>query len=160
MVYETLIALARVKIISYIPGNDRPYIVYHQPRLPAGYVTIGKEAYEDRKKAYEGKVREMVRYIEEPEECRQLSLMRYFGQKESAPCGICDICLQNKNPHPDRKHIRDSVLELLNREDMELTALVRELQEDKKEVMAQIRILLDENRIYYKTPTCLALSPQ
>ncbi|MCM1031531.1 MAG: RecQ family ATP-dependent DNA helicase [Oscillibacter sp.] len=160
VVYETLIALARVKIISYVPGNDRPYIVYHQPRLPAGYVTIGKEAYEDRKKAYEGKVREMVRYIEEPEECRQLSLMRYFGQKESAPCGICDICLQNKTPHSDRKHIRDSVLELLNREDMELTALVRELQEDKKEVMAQIRILLDEKRIYYKTPTCLALSPQ
>lgn len=156
-VYDTLITLAREKVISYVPGNDRPYIVYHQPRLPVSYVTIGKEAYEDRKKAYEGKVLEMVRYIEEPDECRQLSLMRYFGQKETGPCGICDVCLQNKTPRPDRKHIRDSVLELLDRQDLNLTALVRELQKDEKEVVAQIRVLLDENRIYYKTPTLLAL---
>lgn len=156
-VYEALITLARVKIISYVPGNDRPYVVYHQPRLPVGYVTIGKEAYEDRKKAYEGKVREMVRYIEEPDTCRQLSLIRYFGQKETIPCGICDVCLQNKKPCPDRKAIRDSLLEILGRQDMELKALVREVQGDEKEVLAQIRVLLDENRIYYKTPILLSV---
>ncbi len=156
-VYEALITLARVKIISYVPGNDRPYVVYHQPRLPVGYVTIGKEAYEDRKKAYEGKVREMVRYIEEPDTCRQLSLIRYFGQKETIPCGICDVCLQNKKPRPDRKAIRDSLLEILGRQDMELKALVREVQGDEKEVLAQIRVLLDENRIYYKTPILLSV---
>ncbi len=156
-VYEALITLARVKIISYVPGNDRPYVVYHQPRLPVGYVTIGKEAYEDRKKAYEGKVREMVRYIEEPDTCRQLSLIRYFGQKETIPCGICDVCLQNKKPRPDRKAIRDSLLEILGRQDMELKALVREVQGDEKEVLAQIRGLLDENRIYYKTPILLSV---
>ncbi|MCX4290459.1 MAG: RecQ family ATP-dependent DNA helicase [Odoribacter sp.] len=156
-VYEALITLARVKIISYVPGNDRPYVVYHQPRLPVGYVTIGKEAYEDRKKAYEGKVREMVRYIEEPDTCRQLSLIRYFGQKETIPCGICDVCLQNKGPRPDRKAIRDSLLEILGRQDMELKALVREVQGDEKEVLAQIRVLLDENRIYYKTPILLSV---
>lgn len=156
-VYEALITLARVKIISYVPGNDRPYVVYHQPRLPVGYVTIGKEAYEDRKKAYEGKVREMVRYIEEPDTCRQLSLIRYFGQKETIPCGICDVCLQNKGPRPDRKAIRDSLLEILGRQDMELKALVREVQGDEKEVLSQIRVLLDENRIYYKTPILLSV---
>ncbi len=156
-VYEALITLARVKIISYVPGNDRPYVVYHQPRLPVGYVTIGKEAYEDRKKAYEGKVREMVRYIEEPDTCRQLSLIRYFGQKETIPCGICDVCLQNKKPRPDRKAIRDSLLEILGRQDMELKALVREVQGDEKEVLSQIRVLLDENRIYYKTPILLSV---
>ncbi len=156
-VYETLIGLAREKIISYIPGNDRPYIVYHQPRLPVSYVTVGKEAYEDRKKNYEGKVLEMVRYIEEPDECRQLSLMRYFGQKETEPCGICDVCLQNRSPRPDRKWIREAVLELLERQDMNLSGLVRELRQDEKEAVAQIRVLLDENRIYYKTPVLLSL---
>ena len=120
-------------------------------------MTVGKEAYEDRKKVYEGKVLEMVRYIEETDECRQLSLMRYFGQKETAPCGICDVCLQNRRPRPDRKRIREAVLELLDKQDMNLSALVGELQQDEKEVVAQIRGLLDENRIYYKTPTLLAL---
>lgn len=157
MVYETLIALARAKIVGYIPGNDRPYIVYHQPRLPAGYVSIGKEAYEDRKRAYGEKVQEMVRYIEEPGLCRQLSLMRYFGQKETEPCGICDVCLQKKKARSDKKELRSAVLELLSRQDMELKALVHSLEGGEEEIIGQIRRLLDENRIYYKTPLLLSV---
>lgn len=159
-VYEALLGLARAKVISYVPGNDRPYIVYHQPRLSARYVSIGKEAYEDRKKAYGEKVGEMLRYIGEADECRQLSLMRYFGQKETAPCGICDVCLQKKKTgqRQDRKAIREEVLEILSRGDMELKALVYGLDKDEKEIVEQIRELLDENRIYYKTPTLLAVT--
>ncbi|MDE5639647.1 MAG: RecQ family ATP-dependent DNA helicase [Odoribacter sp.] len=157
MVYETLIALAQAKIVGYIPGNDRPYVVYHQPRLPAGYVTIGKEAYEDRKRAYGEKVQAMVRYIEEPGLCRQLSLMRYFGQKETEPCGICDVCLRKKKARSDKKELRNSVLELLSRQDMELKALVYSLEGDEEEIIGQIRRLLDENQIYYKTPLLLSV---
>lgn len=159
-IYQTLIELSRQKIISYIPGNDRPYIVYHRPRLPLAYINISKEAYEERKKAYGEKIHEMVRYIEEPDSCRQLSLMRYFGQKESTPCGICDICLQKKkSSHTDKKEIRESILNVLRQKDMELKELVRSSQQDEKQVIRQIRALLDENLIYYKTPVLLSLKP-
>ena len=77
-VYESLLLLARRRIIGYIPGNDRPYIVYHQPRVPAHYLHIGPEAYEDRKQAYAVKVGHMAGYIELTDSCRQLYLMAYF----------------------------------------------------------------------------------
>lgn len=156
-VYEALTELAKQKIISYVPGNDRPYIVYHQPRLPVAYVSIGKEAYEDRRKVYGEKINGMVRYIE-TEDCRQLSLMRYFGQKETIPCGICDVCLQKKQTVscPD-KAVRKFILERLQQQDTELKELVHSSGIQEQQVIAQIRVLLDENRIYYKTPLVLAV---
>lgn len=157
-VYKTLVELARRKIVSYVPGNDRPYIIYHQPRLPPSYLEIGKEAYEDRKKSYQIKVNEMVRYIEDDAQCRQLSLMRYFGQKENNPCGICDICLGKKRVvrRPDRRNAENAVLKLLEERDMEIKELVHRLGDDNKELFLEsIRRLLDEGKIRYTSPMVL-----
>lgn len=162
-VYRTLVELAKKKIVSYVPGNDRPYIVYHQPRLPSSYIEIGREAYEDRKKAYETKVREMVRYVEENTECRQLSLMRYFGREESKPCGICDICLGKKKNirKPDRRNAEAAVMKLLEEGDREIKEIVRRFgEEDRKLVLESIRRLLDDGKIRYKSPTVLTVADQ
>ncbi len=52
-----LFLLAKRKIIRYVPGDVKPYIVYYQPRLPLSYITIGREAYENRKELFVTKIR-------------------------------------------------------------------------------------------------------
>lgn len=160
-IYETLIALAKRRIISYVPGNERPYIVYHQPRLPVSYLTIGKAAYEDRKKAYASKIKEMVRYIEDSSRCRQLVLMDYFGQKEKKGCGICDVCLETKKhtTSGDKTRIEDEIIAILMNKDTDLKILVHRLEEqfDRELVVATVRNLLDKGKIYYKTPLLLSV---
>lgn len=157
-VYMSLLDLARRKIISYIPGNDRPYIVYHQPRVPASYLHIGREAYEDRKLSYSAKVESMAGYIETQDTCRQLYLMEYFGQKEKAPCGVCDYCLSNKKhrERPDKKETDEAILSLLNESDLEVRNLLDRFEENRDFVTSRIRTLLEANKIYYKTPTTLS----
>lgn len=158
--YEVLLSLAKKKIVSYIPGNDRPYIVYHQPRLPLSYLQISPEAYEDRKQAYTAKINAVVRYVEEKEDCRQLMLMQYFGQKEKETCKICDICLSRKKKKnlPDRKKIKESILHLLGEKDWNIKELLYQLDDtEREEGIAELRELLDDNVIYYKQPTLLAI---
>lgn len=158
--YEVLLSLAKKKIVSYIPGNDRPYIVYHQPRLPLSYLQISPEAYEDRKQAYTAKINAVVRYVEEKEDCRQLMLMQYFGQKEKETCKICDICLSRKKKKnlPDRKKIKESILHLLGGKDWNIKELLYQLDDtEREEGIAELRELLDDNVIYYKQPTLLAI---
>lgn len=160
VVYQNLVELSRRKVISYIPGNDRPYIVYHQPRLPLSYLTIGKAAYEDRKKIYEGKVNAMLAYIQDNSRCRQLSLMSYFGQSEKKSCGICDVCLQDKRrpSRSDRSGTKDAILELLGRKDTDVKEIVRLLDRFDREILLEcVRQLLDEGKIYYKAPTVLSI---
>lgn len=160
-IYESLIALAKRKIISYVPGNDRPYIVYHQPRLPVSYLTIGKAAYEDRKKTYASKIKEMIRYIEDGSRCRQLVLMDYFGQKEKKGCGICDVCLETKKYMPPKaeEKVEEGIRAVLTDRDTDLKALLHELEDQfgRELLIATVRDLLDRGEIYYKTPLLLSV---
>lgn len=157
-IYQALLVLAKRRIISYVPGNDRPYIVYHQPRVPASYLHIGREAYEDRKKSYAAKIGRMAGYIESEDTCRQLYLMDYFGQKEKEPCGVCDYCLARKKQkvRPDKQKTDEKILALLEQSDMEVRNLLDGIEEERSFVIDRVRMLLETNKIYYKTPTTLA----
>lgn len=158
-VYENLVALAKRKIISYIPGNNRPYMIFHQPRLPLSYITIGREAYEDRKKAYASKVDKMVAYIEEDEMCRQLFLMAYFGQREKEECGACDLCLNRKKSvrGSDKKEIEQRIIRILSEKDTDIKELAGSFGDERELAIDRLRILLDNNVVYYKTSTILSL---
>lgn len=158
--YENLVALAKRKVISYIPGNDRPYIIYHQPRLPLSYVTIGREAYEDRKKSYASKINEMVAYIEEEDDlCRQLFLMAYFGQHEKEECGVCDLCINRKKTvrSSDKKEVEQRIIQILSEKDTDIKELVNHFGEERDLALERLRLLLDNNVVYYKTSTVLSL---
>lgn len=151
VLYDAFISLAKRKIIRYVPGDVKPYIVYYQPRLPLSYITIGREAYENRKELFVTKIGAMARYIRDDETCRQLLLMEYFGQKEEKPCGICDVCIGKKKRlhREERKSLEERILQVLAKQNTNIRELVRQLGEDEEVVMGQVQKLLDEGKIQY-----------
>ena len=151
VLYDAFISLAKRKIIRYVPGNVKPYIVYYQPRLPLSYITLGREAYENRKELFVTKIGAMARYIRDDETCRQLLLMEYFGQKEEKPCGICDVCIGKKKRlhREERKSLEERILQVLAKQNTNIRELVRQLGEDEEVVIGQVRKLLDEGKIQY-----------
>lgn len=157
--YHALLNLAKRRIINYIPGNDRPYIVYHQPRVPASYLHISRNAYEDRKESYAKKVRNMVDYVEDQKGCRQLYLMAYFGQTEKYPCGICDHCLEEKKRigKSEQKATDQKIMALLQQGNRELRELILLTGEEREWVVGRIRYLLETEKIIYKSPILLGL---
>ena len=94
--YEALLGLARLRVIRYVPADGRPRVRYLRPRLPLSYIDLAPAVYDDRREAFLRKNKAMAAYIEDPGPCRQLALMAYFGQKETEPCGVCDLCLARK----------------------------------------------------------------
>lgn len=151
VLYDAFISLAKRKIIRYVPGDVKPYIVYYQPRLPLSYITLGREAYENRKELFVTKIGAMARYIRDDETCRQLLLMEYFGQKEEKPCGICDVCIGKKKRlhREERKSLEEQILQVLAKQNTNIRELVRQLGEDEEVVIGQVRKLLDEGKIQY-----------
>ena len=160
VLYDAFISLAKRKIIRYVPGDVKPYIVYYQPRLPLSYITIGREAYENRKELFVTKIGAMARYIRDDETCRQLLLMEYFGQKEDKPCGICDVCIGKKKRlhREERKSLEERILQVLARQNTNIRELLHHLGEDKEVVVEQIRKLLDEGKIQYVSTLELGLT--
>jgi ATP-dependent DNA helicase RecQ len=149
--YQAFLALARERIIRYVPASDNLQILYLMPRFPASYLTFGYEAYERRKQAFARRINAMIGYMGEQSRCRQLYLMEYFGQGERERCGICDTCLGEKKRSGanERKEVENAILQLLARGDMTLDELLREMERPTEIVIERTRALLDEEWIEY-----------
>ncbi|MBC2840371.1 ATP-dependent DNA helicase RecQ [Robiginitalea sp. SC105] len=63
------------------------------PREDARTIHAFAKAFDRRMEVRSRKLGQMLDYVRNEEECRQATLMRYFGEKPQAPCGQCDVCL-------------------------------------------------------------------
>ena len=88
--HELLVSLAQRGIITYIPRsvgcsltmtNERQTEIYLSPAI-----------YEQRQERYVQKLKAMVEYADQSQFCREQVLLGYFGEKNAAPCGHCDVC--------------------------------------------------------------------
>ena len=55
--YEQLIHLAKLRIVSYIPRKKTPYIIYTRERVEMRHLQISPAVYEERKERYEKRIK-------------------------------------------------------------------------------------------------------
>ena len=88
--------LSRLDTFDYVPpfrGNAVHILNKHRP---FEQLDVDVAALERRKKAEYTKLNHMIRYARGPR-CRQLEILRYFGQTSGQPCENCDNCLTPKS---------------------------------------------------------------
>ncbi|MDL2256109.1 RecQ family ATP-dependent DNA helicase [Parabacteroides sp. OttesenSCG-928-K15] len=150
-VYDLLINLSKYRIVSYIPQKKTPLIVYTQTREELKYLSIPRSAYEDRKKRFETRIQKVLEYMDNDTVCRSRMLLRYFGEKDSRDCGICDVCkarhhtgLANHEFHA----IRASLEAILTEKPVEVKTLVHEIPFPMDKTLQTIRFLADNDPSY------------
>ncbi|MBR2168691.1 MAG: RecQ family ATP-dependent DNA helicase [Paludibacteraceae bacterium] len=88
--HQLLVSLAQRGIITYIPRsvgcsltmtNERQTEIYLSPAI-----------FEQRQERFVQKLRAMLEYADQTQFCREQVLLAYFGEKNAAPCGHCDVC--------------------------------------------------------------------
>lgn len=88
--------LAGQRVIQYEPQSDTPKIIFRKNRVSATDLWIDLASYEKRKEAFKERVQGMLAYVTTAG-CRSSFINRYFSGEETAPCGVCDNCLSQKN---------------------------------------------------------------
>lgn len=96
VIVNYLAKLRSHKIIDYIPRKRTPYILMARERIAMERITFTKENYDDRKKDFLDRVEAVIHYATSTTKCRSMILLEYFGEKDSARCGVCDVC-QSRN---------------------------------------------------------------
>ena len=94
---EQLKSLAAYRIINYWPKKETPQIYFLYNRVHKDEVVIDHKLYLKRKKQYEDRLASMIQYATNNNRCRSEILRKYFGEKKTEACGICDVCLHKKN---------------------------------------------------------------
>ena len=83
-------------IIRYVPKVKSPVLYLATERLYPENLRLDKREYDDRVARFKTRLESMINYAQTTDRCRSQMLLEYFGQKNSAPCGVCDYCLAHK----------------------------------------------------------------
>lgn len=152
-IYEQLIRLAKLHIVSYIPHKKTPYIIYTRERVETKYINIPPSVYEKRKERYEMRIGAMLDYVTNDTVCRSRMLLRYFGEKNEHQCGLCDTCIKFRNKKKSisdklsEKEISKSIYLILSEQPMTPATLLENLLIDKELLTKTIHQLLNEGKI-------------
>lgn len=104
--------LAQKGIISYEPSTNKPTLEFLTNKTAANDVPINQSQYRVRKQILLDQTKACLDYIKNTKECRSRQLLNYLGESHSEKCGICDVCLGEKNSisKEDYLKIRDAIL--------------------------------------------------
>ena len=154
-IIKSLNKLEELQILTYTPQNNKPQIIFAQPRVDVKYLSISKQHYEERKKQALKRMNAVIRYAAGSNKCRSQLLLSYFGESNSYRCGICDVCIERNKLELSELEF-DAVLEqlkpILSSKPISLTELVdsiKETPEDK--TIKVIQWLIDNNKIKHDT---------
>ncbi|MDE6494820.1 MAG: RecQ family ATP-dependent DNA helicase [Duncaniella sp.] len=151
-VYQSLLLLSRMHIISYVPRKTTPYIVYTTSRELPKYVILPREVYEVQRERLEKRIDAMKRFTFSPDECRVNTMLRYFGETPEHPCGKCDVCRQSRpvtaRPADDTRTMTESILYLASQPGGHTVDYIAgQLTVRPDRVLPVIRSLMDDGRL-------------
>jgi len=142
-VTEQLKKLESYNFLSYAPRNDKPQVLFLSEFVDTRHFGLSKENYYDRKKDAEERVKAVVSFVNNDEECRSVQLLRYFNEKKAKPCGRCDVCRKQGNPIPYGS-VEEKVKTVMSEESQSIKDVLSQCAEyDESVVLDSIRFLVD-----------------
>ena len=113
-VYEQLKALTHMRILNYIPKKCASYITYLTRRLEGRSLLFPPIVYAQRKEQYIKRIQSVIDYASRTDVCRSVYLLAYFGENDVAPCGGCDVCLEQRRQDLDPIVVAELLLQRLS----------------------------------------------
>jgi ATP-dependent DNA helicase RecQ len=143
-VVDQLKKLEAYHFLSYAPRNDKPQVLFLSEFVDTKHFNLSKEHYHDRKHEAELRVKAVVDFVNNDEECRSVQLLRYFNEKAKCNCGRCDVCKrQGKAPVPYRS-IEEKLESVMHENALSVQDVLSQCKEyDASEVLDAIRFLVD-----------------
>lgn len=146
---KQLVQLHKLKVIDYIPQNNQPQLTFLTEILPENHFSISKEVYHFRKEVRDKQLKSILNYVTKKNVCRSVLLLEYFNDNSGKPCGICDVCLEEKRTNLTSKEfekIKDEIIELLKSRPSTFSEIIIELHSIQKEKVVKVITWLADNR--------------
>lgn len=149
--YQILKSLSHRRIIHYIPQRKTPLLTYTRDRVDSEDIFIPKNIYEMRKEQYVKRINAMEEYATNDAVCRSRQLLRYFGERKSTDCEICDVCATHRN-QPTRKGDSDNpcncIIQLLSDGEKHRITELKDLLLSRNDLDDALKQLTQEERIH------------
>ena len=145
-VIEQLKKLEAYNFLSYAQRNDKPQVLFLTEFVNTKHFGLSKENYYDRKKDAEERVKAVIDFVNNDEECRSVQLLRYFNEKTRKTCGRCDVCLKqgvHRVPYESIEERLQSVVRETGQPMKDILSQCRDYEEEQ--VLDAVRFLVDND---------------
>jgi ATP-dependent DNA helicase RecQ len=146
-VIKQLKELRQSGLLNYEPRKDAPQIVFTRERVESERLQINMELLKKRRAAYEHRLSSIKKYVTSNQQCRSQMLLSYFGEKNAARCGICDVCLKRNRlglSDLEFEQISEQVKQLLQQKPQTVSDVVNKTEKVKEQkTLRTIQFLLD-----------------
>ena len=151
LIENTLKQLHKMDVLEYIPYSSKPHISLIGGRLRTNNMRINREAYESRKQISKRRMEAMASYVQNFSKCRNIILLKYFGEENHKRCGRCDVCVGRNKIDLSQQEF-DKVIEqikpILKEHHCSLQELVFQIKNvDEDRVIKVVRWLQDIDKI-------------
>ena len=151
-VMEQLKKLDSYHFLSYSPRNDKPQILFLSAFVDTKHFGLSKENYYDRKNEAEARVKAVIGFVNNDEECRSVQLLRYFNEKARGNCGRCDVCLKQRSNRVPYDVIETKVKSVMSESFQPMQDVLAQCNEfDAAQVLDSIRYLVDNGVLQMET---------
>ena len=150
-VTEQLKQLEAYNFLSYEPRNDKPQVLFLSEFVDTRHFNLSKENYYDRKRDAEARVKAVIDFVNNDEECRSVQLLRYFNEKTDKVCGRCDVCLKCKSGRVAYREIDEKLRSVLSEDAQPIQSVLQRCNEfEEEKVLDAIRYLTDDGVIQWE----------
>lgn len=149
-VKQVLLAAQKEGILHYEPRKEKPQLTFTRERVAAENLTIDLEMFQFRKKRAEERTERAIHFAETLK-CRSQQLLAYFGEPDSPPCGICDVCTgrhQTELRLKDFNNYEQKIRNLLRHEPLKPEEVLDAFTHKRRDAVAQaIQYLVGEGKL-------------
>lgn len=145
---KMLSLLKKDKIINYYNANSNTQILFLVPREDDRTINIISKNIKKRNELKIEKIENLISFLENNKVCRSIQLLSYFDETKTHECGICDVCISNKNvlKKIDSKEVIIKIIDLLNKKnELSSKEIVSELEFTESDIIFSLQILLEKS---------------
>lgn len=121
--------------------------------MEAGLLVFSNEVYDDRKKEYAERIKSIINYAENDDICRSRQLLRYFGEKKSTDCGMCDVCINHNSRHLSHEEIgeiKHTIMQLLEDGQLHSISELLTINADKNVLKEVVEYMVSEEEVFIR----------
>lgn len=103
--------LEQQQVLIYRPRSDAPSMTLLRPRSDAQRLSLDPAALRDRMARAKARMEAIISFADNSDECRAQTLLHYFNETDTFPCGHCDVCRSKREAHSADSASEDSANE-------------------------------------------------
>ncbi len=148
IITNTLKQIEKDRIIQYSNYSNTTEIQFLVMREDQITINNISRSIHQRNTIKQKKADAILNYITNNTKCRNIILHEYFEEVITINCGICDVCIKEKNKKVNLKSVTEKILSLLSHnEEISSKEMVVLLNIKEENLIASLKILLEMNKI-------------